>query len=396
MSAPASGRILVCAAEPADLADVAAALEEAGRHVTHFRLNGATPDDAAAYDLAVLDGRPADAPLFCRRLRGAVSDGFVPILAVGPPDEPSQPFLDSGADAALTRPFGPGDLLAQVEALLRLKGMYNRLVEKSAEVQRINKRLQQAYQQLDQELDLARLVQQSFLPRSLPEMSGARFAVDYRPRGRVGGDFYDVFRLDEHHVGFYVADAMGHGVPAGLLTLYLKGGVRAKEIMGREYRLVPPDEVLGGLNRDLIAHNLAESRFITMAYGLLDTRSATLDLARAGHPQPLYVPAEGQPRLLELRGSLLGVFDTEFPVQRYVLRPGDKVLLYTDGLDAVSPAGQEAGPAGLLAAATRLRGLPVREWVEGITREMQPGEPIDDVTLLGLEVGSVAAIATPT
>jgi serine phosphatase RsbU (regulator of sigma subunit) len=390
MPAPGSRRILVCAAEPADLSDVAPTLEHAGHAVTHFRLNGATPEDAAAYHLAILDGRLADAPLFCRRLRGAVGDGFVPILALGGPDSPRQPCLDNGADAALTRPFGPGDLLAQVDALLRLKSMYDHLAQRSAEVQRINKRLQHAYRQFEQELDLARHVQRSFLPRSLPELPGVRFAVDYRPCGRVGGDFYDVFRLDEHHVGFYVADAMGHGVPAGLLTLYLKGGIRAKEIMGRDYRLVPPNEVLGRLNRDLIAQSLAECRFITMVYGLLDTRTAALDLARAGHPQPLYLPADGEPHLLELRGSLLGVFDTEFPVQRHVLRPGDKVLFYTDGLDAISLEGQAAGAADLRAAAARHRRLPVGECLEGLARELQPGEPIDDVTVLGLEVASIA------
>src|SRR6202007_1577929 len=120
-------------------------------------------------------------------------------------------------------------------------------VEKTAEVARINKRLQLAYQRIDQELELARRIQQSFLPQTLPQLPTARFAVHYRPCGRVGGDFYDAFRLDERHVAFYVADAMGHGVPASLLTVFVKRGVRAKEIHGREYRLVPPGEVLGRL-----------------------------------------------------------------------------------------------------------------------------------------------------
>jgi serine phosphatase RsbU (regulator of sigma subunit) len=277
--------------------------------------------------------------------------------------------------------------VAENRQILVCAAEYDRLLEKSAEVQRINERLRLAYQEHEQELDLARHVQQSFLPRSLPELPGVRFAVEYRPSGRVGGDFYDVFRLDEHHVGFYVADAMGHGVPAALLTMYLKGGVRGKEVMDRDYRLVPPDEVLGQLNRGLIAQGLAESRFITMVYGLLDTRSSTLDLARAGHPQPLYLPADGEPRLLEQRGSLLGVFDTEFPAQRHVLRPGDKVLFYTDGLDANSLAEHSAGAAGVRAAAARHRALPVRACLDEMARELQPREDTDDWTLLGLEVG---------
>src|SRR5437762_898331 len=102
------------------------------------------------------------------------------------------------------------------------------------------------------------------------EVGPVRFAVSYRPCGQVGGDFYDVFRLDEHHVGFYVADAMGHGVPASLLTIFLKKAVQPKEVTGSRYRLVPPGEVLGRLNRELIDQQLAQMPFITMVYGLLN------------------------------------------------------------------------------------------------------------------------------
>src|SRR5207248_1791010 len=149
--------------------------------------------------------------------------------------------------------------------------------------------LQQASQKLDQDLDLCRRIQQSLLPRTLPDMLPARFAVHYQPCGRVGGDFYDVFRLDEDHVGFYVADVVGHGVPASLLTIFLKKAIRPKEIFGKEYRLVPPDEVLRHLNREMIDQALAENPFITIAYGLYDRRDSSLTFARAGHPYPLYL-----------------------------------------------------------------------------------------------------------
>src|SRR2546421_8139 len=114
------------------------------------------------------------------------------------------------------------------------------------------------------------------LPKALPGWAGARFAVHYSRCGRVGGDFYDVFRLDESHVGLYVADAMGHGVPASLLTIFVKKGVRAKEVFGKQYRLVPPDEVLSRLNRELIDQQLSESPFITMIYGLFNHQQGTL------------------------------------------------------------------------------------------------------------------------
>src|SRR5205823_2044728 len=161
-------------------------------------------------------------------------------------------------------------LLAQVRALLGIKETHDRLQGRAAEVNRINNRLREAYQRLDQELELAQRIQSSFLPQGLPQVPRVRFAVHYLLCGRVGGDFYDVFRLDEQHVGFYVADAMGHGVPASLLTIYVKKGVRPKEVFGTDYRLVPPGEVLNRLNKDLIDQQLSENPFITMAYGLLN------------------------------------------------------------------------------------------------------------------------------
>src|SRR4029077_1602432 len=169
--------------------------------------------------------------------------------------------------------------LAQVQAFLRLKDRHDHLTETTAEVHRINKRLQAAYHQIDQELELARRIQESFLPQTLPQLPQVRFAVHYQPCGKVGGDFYDVFRLDEHHLGFYVADAMGHGVPASLLTIFVKKGVRAKEISGKDYRLVPPDEVLQRLNRDLIEQGLSDNPFVTMVYALFNYRDGTLRFA---------------------------------------------------------------------------------------------------------------------
>src|SRR5262249_21261579 len=159
------------------------------------------------------------------------------------------------------------------------------------------------------DLTLARRLQASFLPRSLPAVGPVRFAVSYRPVGHVGGDFYDVFRLDELHVGFYVADAMGHGVPASLLTIFLKKAVQPKELSGAGYGLVPPEEVLARLTRELIGQGLAELPFITMVYGLLNCRDGRLDFARAAHPHPVYVPRDGEPQQWQTPGTLLGVFE---------------------------------------------------------------------------------------
>jgi sigma-B regulation protein RsbU (phosphoserine phosphatase) len=187
-------------------------------------------------------------------------------------------------------------------------------------------------------------------------------------------------------VGFYVADAMGHGVPASLLTIFVKKGVRAKEVFGSQYRLVPPDEVLSRLNRDLIDQKLSEQPFITMAYGLLDHSDGTVRIARAGHPYPLFVPREGEPALWTQDGLLLGIAEARFPCTTHRLGPGDKLLLYTDGVDYARYGDHGAGIESLLACVCEHRELPAQDLVARLARELfGRGPQPDDLTLLAVE-----------
>jgi phosphoserine phosphatase RsbU/P len=391
MSPNGPPRVLVCAHEMTALAEVRRLLSAGGYEVFGHLLDTPDPDRPVDYRLVVVDGTGGKAAAIelCRRLRVKLDEAVLPIVFVTDDHGPDARLasLEAGADACLLRPFAPGELLAQVRALLRIKETHDRLTDKTAEVNRVNKRLQQAYQQIDQELELAQRIQASFLPQSLPEVPRARFAVQYLLCGRVGGDFYDVFRLDERHVGLYVADAMGHGVPASLLTIFVKKGIRTKEVYGKQYRLVSPGEVIGRLNQDLIDQRLSENPFITMVYALFNHEEGTLQFARAGHPYPLYVPKQGTPEFWQLEGLLLGVVNASFSARTYTLRPGDKVLLYSDGIDSASFEGLPPGAPSLLACAERHRALPVGAFVDRLARELfGAAEHPDDLTLLGLEM----------
>jgi serine phosphatase RsbU (regulator of sigma subunit) len=271
--------------------------------------------------------------------------------------------------------------------LLRLQQLNARLLGRANEVQQVNHRLQQAYQQIDSDLELTRRIHRGFLPRSLPEVLNARFAVCYRPRSRIGGDFYDLIRLDEEHIAVYVADAMGRGLPASsLLSIYVKKSIHAKEILGKSYRLVPPDEVLSRLNRELVALNMPEPPFVTMVWMELNCRDGALQFARAAHPHPLYVPEVGEPCYWQSPGTLLGVFEADFPAHRHQLHPGDKVMLYTDGVHAPG-SGAPGGPNDLLTeAAKKHRALAVQPFVDQVARELlEQSRTQEDFTLLAIE-----------
>ncbi|MFO0930725.1 MAG: SpoIIE family protein phosphatase [Gemmataceae bacterium] len=382
--------ILVSAAQVNQLRELRHLLELNDCAVTGHLLGSPDPDGLTGLRAIVLDGsgQAAAALELCGRLRARLEDHFVPILFVTDDHTPAARLasFEAGADTYLLRPFVPAELVAQMAALLRIKEIHDRLAERTAEIHRINRRLHQAYQQIDEELELAQRIQASFLPQTLPQVPNVRFAVQYMLCGRVGGDFYDIFRLDEEHVGFYVADAMGHGVPASLLTIFVKKGVRPKEVNGNSYRLVPPDEVLGRLNRDLIDQELSGQPFITLAYALFNHKTGALALARAGHPYPLHVPRTEPVQLWKQEGFLLGVVDARFPLVTRTLGPGDKLLLYTDGIDHARFEDQPPGLDSLIGCADRHRGLPAREFVDRLARDLFGTASLpDDLTLLALE-----------
>ena len=295
-------------------------------------------DDVAGCHLVLVDARNhlAAALEMCQRLRNRIKDTFLPLLMILSDTTPAARLASftAGADAYLLRPFIAEELLAQARALLRTKDIHEKLADRNNEIHRINKRLQVAYQQIDQELELAqRRFRRAFYRNNCPRCRTCDFAVHSLLCGRVGGDFYDIFRLDEQHVGFYVADAMGHGVPASLLTIFVKKGVPPKEVFGSQYRLVSPDEVLYRLNHDLVDQQLSDQPFITMAYGLFNHHNGTLQFARAGHPYPLHIPQRGELKLWKQEGLLIGVVDAKYPCHSYHLDVGDKLLFYTDGID---------------------------------------------------------------
>ena len=193
----------------------------------------------------------------------------------------------------------------------------------------------QGGEELTQELHLAARLQRDFLPRRLPEVGPVRFAVLYRPLGWVSGDIYDVTRLDETHLGFYVADAVGHGLPAALLTMFIKKALQTKRILGTTYEIVPPDMSLLELNRDICQQAIASCPFCTALYCVLDVRDLRLTYARAGHPEAILLRAGGAVERLSAPGTLLGIFPEEtFESRQATLSPGDRLVLYTDGAEA--------------------------------------------------------------
>src|SRR5215210_7257036 len=181
-------------------------------------------------------------------------------------------------------------------------------------------------QRFEQELEVAKLIQQNFLPKQLPELSGWQVAAFYRPAREVGGDFYDVIPLSEGRIGFVIGDVTDKGVPAALVMAATRSVLRASA-----QRLVEPGPVLERVNEHLCP-DMPEKMFVTCLYGVLEPESGRFRFANAGHDLPYVKTPQGSVEL-RARGMPLGLMTRmAYEQKETVLAPGDSLLLHSDGI----------------------------------------------------------------
>ncbi len=182
-------------------------------------------------------------------------------------------------------------------------------------------------ERIDQELKVAQLIQQNFLPKELPELSGWQVAAYYRPAREVGGDFYDFIELDDDRLGIVIGDVTDKGVPAAMVMAATRSVLRASA-----QRLSTPGEVLERVN-ELLCPDIPDKMFVTCFYAVLERGSGRLAFANAGHDVPYLGTADGQVHELRARGMPLGLMPgMAYEEKEMFLGPGDNALLYSDGL----------------------------------------------------------------
>jgi serine phosphatase RsbU (regulator of sigma subunit)/predicted ester cyclase len=245
-----------------------------------------------------------------------------------------------------------------------------------------------ARERVEQDLRVARSIQQASLPKEVPELEGWWIAPYYQPAREVGGDFYDLFELEEGRVGVVVGDATGKGMPAALVVSAASSMLRA---VAQAFHSSSPGEVLSRVNETLVAR-IPPNVFVTCFYAILDPHSGSLRYANAGHTLPCCKRYdEDQADELRVRGMPLGLMPGMlYEEKQTILVPGDGVLLCTDGLvEAHNPQGEMFGTP-------RLRGFlserseggnglsaALMEELESFTGEGWEQE--DDITLLTLK-----------
>jgi phosphoserine phosphatase RsbU/P len=244
---------------------------------------------------------------------------------------------------------------------------------------------------INKELEIARRIQSSTLPQRVPTLPGLEIAARYAPMSAVAGDFYDFLCVDEKRIGILVADVTGHGVPAALIASMLKVAFASQAAHARD-----PARVLTGLNRSLCGK--FEDHFVTAAYLFVDLEKSLLHYSAAGHP-PLMLAscAAGNVREIEANGLILGMFpEAAYSSVEIRICPGDRCLLYTDGvIEAKNAAQEEFGKSRCKEFLETQRDIPAARFanalldnIAGFSGHNFARAQEDDITLLVLDFQS--------
>jgi sigma-B regulation protein RsbU (phosphoserine phosphatase) len=221
-----------------------------------------------------------------------------------------------------------------------------RLEFRNDELERSLKHSAAQLERQEEDLERAREIQQSLLPKDTPQIAGFDLATAWQPAKMVGGDYFDVLKLDDTRLAVCIADVSGKGVSAALLMANVQATVRAFARGSQS-----PSDLCTRVN-SVLCGNIALGKFVTFLHGVLDSRHHTFEYCNAGHPRPILISGNAIRHLPE-GGAVLGVLpDWKYEDSMITLTAGDRLLLFTDGItEASSPDGEEFGEDRLAAIA---------------------------------------------
>lgn len=295
--------------------------------------------------------------------------------------------MGAGADDFLAKPFHRDELNVRLRAAQRITNL--------------NRELGETNRRMKRSLEAAARIQRSFLPNTLPENDACRFAWDYQPCEELGGDMLNVLPLDDTRLGVYLLEVSGAGVPASLtattLCRFMSPPLDATSLLverdenGEAIILEPADVALRLHER--FARTQEAGQFFSLLYGVLDLETREFSYTSAGHPPLVFQQSGATSCLVELDGMPIGLVkgEQEFSQQTIVLEPGDRLLMYSDGLtDTMNSAAEKYGANRLLECVNEAAGKTLDKVVKAVMSEVKvwtgKTPATDDIAILACEM----------
>lgn len=319
---------------------------------------------------------------FCRSFRSLPHEryGYFILLTSRSDKQDVAEGLEAGADDFLTKPVNGGELRARITAGERILRMERELVLKNRRLTSALGELQALYEGLDRDLHEARRLQQALVPEGARRFGDARVSLLLRASGHVGGDLVGCYPIDARRIGLYAVDVSGHGVASALMTARLAsilGGaapeqnVALRRLRDGSFTARAPHLAAARLNRQFLDEG--SGQYFTLLLAEFDTLSGRGSLVQAGHPHPAVQRADGSVRFIGGGGLPVALIEAaEYRATGFRLAPGERMLIYSDGLtECPLAAGGMLGEAGLAALLHRHRDLDGPELLATLDHELR-------------------------
>jgi sigma-B regulation protein RsbU (phosphoserine phosphatase) len=302
----------------------------------------------------------------CRRLKEDPQTSEIPVIFLSALDDTKDKVkgLAIGAVDYIAKPFQADEVNARVNTHLT--------------IHRLRREVEAQRNALERELEVVAEIQSDLLPERLPEIDGMKLAAFYKTSRFAGGDYYDILELPNNQWGFMMADAEGHSSPAAVSMAMTCVLLRAYPGAAND-----PAGVLDYINSGLC--KVMDRSFVTAIYMVYDATTRTVSMARAGHMPPLlYRPSDGKSIEMECKGTYPLAIEPygKVPVTEAILQPGDRLLLYTDGLtERFNAEGEMYGDDRFLQLFSRDLGVEPQEILEAIVEDVEAfaaGLPAED------------------
>jgi sigma-B regulation protein RsbU (phosphoserine phosphatase) len=331
---------------------------------------------------------------FLRRVDSPLDLPIIMVTARGDSQDVVE-ALELGANDYVTKPLDFPVVLARIRTQLALERVVCQVTELERKLDSRNRelevtaaRLASANERVAGDLEAGARIQKAFLPALPAHVPGARFAWAFETCSQLTGDYLNVFRLGEQDMGLCVLDVNGNDVAAALLSM-TAGHLLSRIAGGQGAPAVPPAEVAARLNEQ-VSERIASGALFTLLYGVLGLDSGEFRFVSAGHPAPIHLPRGAATACVEVSGLPIGVGDGQYRERTVALKPGDRLLLYTDGVTAVrSCDGEHFGMRRLQERLEQARRLPVSESLDEVLRSVEgwrgDASRHDDISLLMVE-----------
>ena len=279
-------------------------------------------------------------------------------------------------------------VIEHIRDITLLEKLRNDLEAKNRSLARTMKHLKQAQQNIHDELQLARNIQQGLLPATAPATPRLKIDHMYHPVTDVGGDIYDFIRYPSRHLGIFIGDASGHGLSAAFV-----GTISKMSLYNHGKTEIPVAELVSRINDDLI-NNIHTGHYLTCFWGIFNFDDNTFTYCRAGHPMPLQIKNDGTIVELSTSGTFIGILpNSSFEHATVTFEPGDRFFLFTDGIYEVEEPEARGkntifGYDRFVSLLASCRNVPFSKVMSAIRSKLKTYTYDDDYTLIAIEVKS--------